>query len=52
LSLAALAIGQPIEVSAEADDLAIEKSRLELETRLNQLQARAAELLQEGREGS
>jgi lysophospholipid acyltransferase (LPLAT)-like uncharacterized protein len=48
-SLAALAIGQPIEVSAEADDLAIEKDRLELETRLNQLQARAAELLQEGR---
>jgi lysophospholipid acyltransferase (LPLAT)-like uncharacterized protein len=51
LSLTALAIGQPIEVSAGADDLAIETGRLELEARLNQLQARAAELLREGREG-
>jgi lysophospholipid acyltransferase (LPLAT)-like uncharacterized protein len=49
LSLTALAIGQPIEVSAEADDMAIETGRLELEARLNQLQVRAAELLQEGR---
>ena len=51
LSLTALAIGQPIEVSAGADDLAIETGRLELEARLNQLQARAAELLREGGEG-
>jgi lysophospholipid acyltransferase (LPLAT)-like uncharacterized protein len=51
LSLTALAIGQPIEVSAGADGLAIETGRLELEARLNQLQARAAELLREGREG-
>ena len=44
-SLAALAIGQPIEVAPDADEAAIEAGRLELETRLTRLQARARELL-------
>ena len=44
-SLAALAIGQPIEVPPDADEAAIEAGRLDLETRLTRLQARARELL-------
>jgi len=50
-SLAALAIGQPFEVPPDADEAAIEAGRLELETRLTRLQARAVELLRGGRGG-
>jgi lysophospholipid acyltransferase (LPLAT)-like uncharacterized protein len=44
-SLTALAVGQPIEVAPDADEAVIEAGRLELETRLSRLQARAGELL-------
>ena len=41
----AIAIGEPIEVPVDADDAALERSRLTLEARLKSLEARAASLL-------
>ena len=42
----AIAIGEPIEVPADADGAALEQSRSMLEARLAALQARAAEMIQ------
>ncbi|MGH2436622.1 MAG: lysophospholipid acyltransferase family protein, partial [bacterium] len=42
---AALVVGRPIEVSKDADDGTIERRRLELESSLGGLEARARELL-------
>jgi lysophospholipid acyltransferase (LPLAT)-like uncharacterized protein len=43
----AIAIGEPLCVSAEADEAAIETKRVELEARLRCLQARALEMVRE-----
>jgi lysophospholipid acyltransferase (LPLAT)-like uncharacterized protein len=44
-STVALVVGEPFHVAGDADDRAIESARLELETRLQALEARAANLL-------
>jgi lysophospholipid acyltransferase (LPLAT)-like uncharacterized protein len=44
-STVALVVGEPFHVAGDADDHAIEFARLELETRLQALEARAANLL-------
>jgi lysophospholipid acyltransferase (LPLAT)-like uncharacterized protein len=41
----AIAIGEPLEIAADADEAGLESGRLELETRLRSLQARAAAML-------
>ena len=41
----AIAIGEPIEVSPDADDAALEQARLALERQLNSLEARALTML-------
>lgn len=41
----AIAIGEPLEVPTDADDAALERARLELETRLKSLEARATAML-------
>ncbi len=40
-----IAIGEPLEVPPDADDAALERARLELETRLKSLEARATAML-------
>ncbi len=42
----AIAIGEPIEVPADADDAALEQARLTLEARLEALEARALAMIQ------
>jgi hypothetical protein len=44
-STVAIAIGEPIEVPADADDEALEQARLALEARLTSLESRALALL-------
>ena len=44
-STVALVVGEPFHVAGDADDHAIESARLDLETRLQALEARAANLL-------
>jgi len=44
-STVALVVGEPFHVAGDADDDAIETARLDLETRLQTLEARAANLL-------